>query len=302
MRTVLASLVALLAGTHIASAQKFDYGKYDDVKDVKAVEWKATAEGGVVFTTGSSETTTATGGLKASRKSGNNKLEIEGSAAYARSGLRVLDDRNGNGVIDSNDEITTVDTVTAETLNSKLRYDRYLTQLNSLYLAALASRDLPAGKESVLGGQAGYSRSLRKTATSQTTAEIGYDFSREDLVVGDALSIHSVRGFLGHKAALTEGADFDASAEVLSNLNKLTLPTGKDGSAFQDTRVNVKIALSAKIGANLAFQSSIEAHYDHRPGPLAIKNLAMDFTPEASQLDTIMKATFIYTFVGATKK
>ena len=85
MRTVFFSGALLLAASTAAHAQKFEYGKYDDVKDVKLVEWKATAEAGVVFTTGSSESTTATGGLKASRKSGNNKLELEGSAAYARS-------------------------------------------------------------------------------------------------------------------------------------------------------------------------------------------------------------------------
>jgi hypothetical protein len=302
MRIVIASLVvAAAAGT--AHAQKFEYAKYDDVKDVKAVEWKATAEAGVVFTTGSSESTTATGGLKASRKSGNNKLEIEGSAAYAKSGIRILEDRNGNGTIDDDTEITSAETLTAETLASKLRYDRFLTALNSLYVAALASRDVPAGKEFVFGGQIGYSRSLQKSEHSQTTAEIGYDFSREDLVApGDPVSIHSVRAFLGHKAALTEGTDLDMSFEVLSNLNKLTLPTGKDGSAFQDTRVNFKVAVSAKIGVNLAFQSSIEAHYDHRPSPLGVKNLAMGFSPEGSDLDTIMKATFIYTFVGGTKK
>jgi hypothetical protein len=94
----------------------------------------------------------------------------------------------------------------------------------------------------------------------------------------------------------------DASYEVLTNMNTLKLPTGKDGGPLEDTRVNLKIAISAKIGVNLAFQSSIEARYDHRPGPLAIKNLAMGFTPEAARFDTVMKATFIYTFVGATVK
>jgi len=302
MRTVIVA-AALVAGLHGTShAQKFEYGKYDEVKDVKTVEWKATAEAGVVFTTGSSESTSATGGIKASRKSGNNKLELEGSAAYAKSGLRILLDRNGNGMIDDETEIVTAETTTAETLASKLRYDRFLTDLNSLYVAALASRDTPAGKELVLGGQFGYSRSLRKTATSQTVAEIGYDFSREDLVApGNPVSIHSLRGFVGHKAAMTEGTDLDASYEVLTNMNTLKLPTGKDGGPLQDTRINVKVAISAKIGTNLAFQSSFEAKYDHRPGPLPIKNLSMDFkpVPEASELDTIFKATFIYTFVGS---
>jgi hypothetical protein len=295
------TVLALLAGARLASAQKFEYGKYDDVKDVKVTEWKATAEAGLVFTTGSSESTTASGGLKASRKTGKNKVDVEGSAAYATSGLRVLFDHNDNGMIDNESEIVTVQTTTAETLKGRLRYDRYLTELNSLYIAALASRDTPAGKEFAFGGQAGYSRSLYKSKTAQTLAEVGYDFSREDLVApGPALQIHSLRGFVGHKAAMTEGTDLDASAEVLTNLNRLDLPTGKDGGALNDTRLNFKIAVSAKIGINLAFQTSIEARYDHRPSPLAIKNLAMGFAPEAARLDTIMKASFIYTFVGAT--
>ena len=303
MRRFLASslLVVGLVSPAFAGDPKFEYGKHDDVKDVKAVEWKATAEAGLIFTTGNSESTTAQAGIKASRKSGNNKLEIEGSGAYAKAGIRVLLDRNGNGMIDDETEIVNAETVTAETLAGKLRYDRFLSELNSLFVAALASRDTPAGKDFVFGGQVGYSRSLYKTKTAQTLLEAGYDFSREDLVApGPPLSIHSLRGFIGHKATMTEGTELDASAEVLSNLNTLTLPTGKDGGPLQDTRVNVKMSISAKIGVNLAFQSSIEAKYDHRPGPLAIKNLAMGFSPEASTLDVIMKASFIYTFVGAT--
>ena len=303
MRTVLFTLALLLAARSAAHAQKFEYGKYDDIKDVKTVEWKATAEAGLVFTTGSSESLAASGGIRASRKSGNNKLDLEASAAYARTGLRFLLDRNDNGVIDDESEITTVETITAETLASKLRYDRFLSSLNSLYVAALASRDTPAGKKFVFGGQVGYSRSLYKSKTALTLAEIGYDYSREDLYgPGAKISIHSIRGFIGHKATMTEGTELDASYEVLTNMNTLTLPTDKDGGPLQDTRMTVKVGISAKIGINLAFQSSVEARYDHRPGPLAVKNLAMGFTPEAARFDTVMKATFIYTFVGAIVK
>jgi hypothetical protein len=287
----------LAAGPALAGDPKFEYGKHDELKDVKTPEWTAAAEGGLVLTTGNSETTTITGGFKASRKSGDNKLAIEASGAFAKSGIRVLDDRNGNGVIDDNSEIKTVETTTTEQLASKLRYDRFLTDFNSLFIAALAARDVPAGKDSVLGGQVGYSRRLYKSKVSETVAEIGYDFSREDLTTGDPVSIHSGRVFLGHKAAMTEGALLDASVEGLTNFNRETLPTGKDGAAFRDTRVNLKIAIQAKIGENLAFQTSIEAHFDNRPGPLAIKPLAMGFVPEASSVDTIMKASLIYTFV-----
>jgi len=301
MRPVLVVAVLVFAAAP-AAAQKFEYGKYDEVKDVKKVEWKATAEAGIIFTTGNSESTTASGGLKASRKDGKDKLTLEGGGSYAKSGLWILFDRNGNGTIDDNTEIISAETITAETLAGKLRYDRFLTELNSLFIAALASRDLPAGKAFVFGGQIGYSRSLYKSKTALTLGEFGYDYSREDLVApGPALSIHSLRAFVGHKASMTEGTDLDATAELLTNMNTLTLPTGKDGGPLQDTRLNLKLAISAKIGANLAFQTSLEAKYDHRPGPLAIKNLAMGFAPESSSLDTIMKASLIYTFVGTNK-
>ena len=39
--------------------------------------------------------------MRASRKTGQNKLSVEGSLTYARSSIRVLNDQNGNGEIDS---------------------------------------------------------------------------------------------------------------------------------------------------------------------------------------------------------
>jgi len=297
--------MVLGARTAAADDPKFEYGKHDELKDIKGVEWVAAAEAGLVLTTGNSETTTASGGLHVSRKAGDNKFTFDGSAAYAKSGLRVISDQNGNGVIDNASEIQTVSSITAETLASKLRYDRFLTDFNSIYVAGLASRDVPAGKESAFGGQVGYSRRLYKSATAETVAEIGYDFSRESPVVGPALSIDSGRLFVGHKATMTEGAQLDAALELLTNLNREHLTTTDDmgnivdGGPLKDTRVNAKVAISAKIGLNLAVQMSMELKYDNRPGPLPVKNLAMGFQPEASAFDSIMKASFIYTFVGA---
>ena len=292
-RLVLATAV-LGALPAYAGDPKFEYGKAEEVAKVKGVEKTASAEGGIVFTTGNSETTTATAGLKASRKKNDNKLAIEGSLTYAKAGVRVLNDQNGNGLIDNDSEITTEKQVTAETYAAKLRYDRFLTESNSLFLAGLVSRDRPAGKELVLGAQAGYSRQLYKTKTSEAVGEIGLDYSNENLTIGKSLKILSARAFLGYKSEMTEGTTFETSGELLSNLNEETLPTGKDGGAFKDTRFNFKASVSAKIGKNLSFQTSIEAKYDHRPGPLALKNLAMGFVPEASSLDTIMKASLIY--------
>ena len=97
---------------------------------------------------------------------------------------------------------------------------------------------------------------------------------------------------------MTEGTVLDTSLEALTNFNRETLPTGKDGGPFMDTRVNLKLAISAKIGENLAIQTSFEAHFDNRPGPLPIKDLAPGFVPEAAEVETIMKASLIYTFIN----
>jgi hypothetical protein len=110
---------------------------------------------------------------------------------------------------------------------------------------------------------------------------------------------------MGHKAVLGEGAQLDANIEVLTNLNREDLTTTDangnkvDGGPLKDTRINSKVAISARLGINLAFQTALELHYDNRPGPLPVKDLAMGFQPEASTIDTIMKVSFIYTFVGA---
>jgi hypothetical protein len=46
----------------------------------------------------------------------------------------------------------------------------------------------------------------------------------------------------------------------------------------------------------MSVQTSIEAKYDNRPAPASIEGLRMGFVPEASKLDTMMKASLIYTF------
>ena len=286
----------LASGGTVLADPKFEYGKAEEVAKVKGVEWNASAEAGITFTTGNSETTSGSAGFKAARKKAANKLAIEGSATYARAGVRVLADKNGNGLIDNSGEIVTEKQVSAESLAGKIRYDRFLTELNSLFVAGVISRDLPAGKELVLGAQLGYSRNIYKTKTANALAELGADYDNEKLTTGPSLNIISARAFVGYKAEMTPGTTFESSGELLTNLNKETLPTGADGGVGQDTRFNFKAAIVAKIGKDLAFQSSLEAKYDHRPGPLPIKNLAMGFVPEASNIDTIMKVSLLYTF------
>ena len=307
-RLVVPSILAIAASSFalasVASAQpkdpKFEYGKADDVKEVKDVEWDAVAEAGIVFTTGNSKTTTVAAGFKASRKTGKNKLAFEGSLTYAKSTVRTLAMGIDPAMPITRDDIISTSTTTAETLATKARYDRFLTEHNSLFIAALASRDLPAGKESVLGGHVGYSRQLFKNEVSEALAEVGYDYSRENLVTGPSVSIHSARGFVGYKANLSTGTTLDSAAEILTNLNKEDLVT-RDAKFGEDTRINVRAAVSAKIGRNLAIQTSFEGKYDNRPAPLVfggkpVMLIGESGALEASSFDTIFKVSLIYAF------
>lgn len=292
--------IAMLVGVGFASTAwaqnpKFEYGKSEELKDVKGVEWNASAELGVVFTTGNSETTTIAGGAKFARKAGDNKFSGEVSGAFAQTGTRVIDDQNGNGLIDNESEIRTETTTSSENLTGKLRYDRFLTTYNSLFIAAVASTDEPAGKELVVGGQAGYSRQIYKSEKHELVGEIGVDYSREKLIAGDPLSIISARGFVGYKGAFTATTALDASVEALMNLNSLDTPTGEAGTG-EDTRVNSKVGVTSKLTDSLSFSTSLDVKFDNRPAPLKIDMLAAGFIPEAAKWDTIMKATLIYSF------
>ncbi len=293
----LALATALLCSAQAHADPKFEYGKAEEVAKVKGIEYSASAEGGIVFTTGNSETTTATAGFKVARKKAQNKIAAEGTLTYAKAGVRVLSDQNGNGTIDSRSEIRTEKQVTAESMAAKLRYDRFLTEFNSLFLAGIVSRDVPGGKELVLAAQVGYSRRIYKSTTAEAVAEIGLDYANENLTAGESIRFLSGRAFVGYKAEMTPGTAFEMSGELLTNLTEETLATNPDGGIGKDTRFNFKASISSKLSKSLAFQSSLEAKYDNRPGPLNIKALAMDFHPEASKLDTIMKASLIYTFL-----
>jgi hypothetical protein len=287
----LGAIVVLHAVTAAAQPNPaFTYRKEDDVKEVDDVEWTAGAELGLVLTTGNSETTTVTGSGKLGRRVEKNKLEITASVAYARATTRGANDLDGNGTIGPT-EIVGETKITAETFEGKLRYDRYLDDRNSLYLAGLARRDRPAGKELVAGGQVGYSRVLKKTETAEAVAEAGYDLSYENVIApGDGVFIHSARLFAGFKGKASDDNAYEVSLEYLTNVAGVDTPTGHVGIAG-DNRVNGHAQWTSKVGADLSLAFTFDLHFDGAPSPLAISGVTFDpgFVPEASKFDSLFK-------------
>lgn len=295
----LAASIAIALATFApaaASAQtdpKFTFGDAKEVEAISDVDWTATAEAGAVLTTGNARTTTATASAKAARIDPDNKLAIELGLAYVRSSIFVASDANMNGTIGPG-EIDEQRITTANSWLVKARYDRFLTAFDSLYAAASASADRPAGKELVGGVQVGYSRRLVKTAHHELVGEAGYDFTYEDLVVGDGTPIHSARVFTGYTGTVNDKTGITGSVEVLANINTLEI-VPEEAGPLEDTRVNLGAALTTKLTSAISFSVSFGAKLDNRPAPRPPLGIPYDagFVPVAEKLDTITKAALI---------
>ena len=294
---VVVALVLLptaLARAQPAPAPSFEKkGDVADVKDVKAVTWTATGEAGVVSTTGNSRTTTLTASANATRKDKDNKLDLTVTGTYARATTRIAADTNGDGLIEP-DELTSQTATSAKNAAGKLRYDRYLTAQNSLYIAALAGFDDPAGKAFVGGGQIGYSRALYDSKRQQLLGEVGYDLSYIKLSAGSSTTVHSGRLFAGYQVTVRE-TQLTASVEALINGNRITYGTRSAG-AFDGTRVVGIVGATTALSTKLSLNVSFTMKYDNFPAPLpefGMTPFAPGFVPVADSLDTITKISLI---------
>src|SRR5262249_21021127 len=109
-----------------APVVKQEFAKQEEVKEVV---WKVDGQLGTLFTYGNSNVFNISGGLKASRNDGKNRLLIEALGAYGRTKLPT--DINSNGFLDNTNEIDGVWQDTVANALGRLRYDRFFTEKNS---------------------------------------------------------------------------------------------------------------------------------------------------------------------------
>ena len=142
--TVIISFAVALTSLQLArpaaaqTTPKFEFAKPEEVK---VVEWKAQAKGGVLVTTGNSRTTNGSLGASASRKEGGNKLTLDGTLAYGKS--TVFAPVFGDAMNPT--QITDLEERSVQTTNSWLvrgRYDRFFTLK---YDQNPAPRPVPSG-------------------------------------------------------------------------------------------------------------------------------------------------------------
>lgn len=269
------------------------------------VEWKAQVKAGLVSTSGNAQTTTLSAGALASRADAANKLAVEGNLTYGRSGVLVVRDANGNGQTDPG-EIARDTQTTAENWLVKARYDRFLSARQGAFVAGSVGADVPAGKTVIAGGQAGWATKLVKTPAQELVGELGYDFSYEEYERAGvkAVEIHSGRAFLGETVKLAPAVALVGSIEALANLNGESAPNAHGSgkvNAFDDLRVNGKVALTAAIRANVSLSVGFQLRWDRNPAPLpsipGAPPFAPGYLPFAKEVDTVTDAALIVTFL-----
>ena len=304
---------ASVCGVPVARAQGVSDPSFGFEKPPeKPVDWKVQAKAGGMLTTGNVQSKVVTATLDASRQSGQNKVSLNGTAAYGTS-------NNTFAPVPSAGDPTMVDglartsTTSTNEWKARGRYDRFLTPNNSAYGAGLIGANRVAGKRLYGGGQVGYSRQLVKNERHTLVAELGYDFSYESYVpvpgkTLDGVSIHSARVFAGELWSLSKDTGINVSAEALFNLNKetgaLDSSTGQPGvDAFKDTRLVAKAGLSTRLFQSLSLAVGFTWRYDQNPAPISPPALPMgltyvaNFQPFARSSDTLSEVTLIYTFL-----
>lgn len=291
----------------VASADpSFDYGKVPAKK--KGSPWAVQAKAGLILSGGNATSTSVTAGASAAYVVGKNRFQLSGDLAYARSTIYGVDDANGNGVVDPGEIIGDSQTTT-QLYDANARYDRFFGgEHNSAYVSAGVLSDVPSGKKLYGGGQIGYSRTLFKNDTFLTLAEIGYDFTYQQPVEGDGVSIHSARLFVQQDIKFNETVALRIQGEFLENLNEETAPNenGTDTvGSFHDPRINASANLTVALSKHFSLAFGFGLKYDAAPALRPAPNgpdgkplsYAAGYTPFAKKLDTLTQAALVVSFL-----
>ena len=171
----------------------------------------------------------------------------------------ALIDENGDGVL-SEEERRKTRVRTAQRAEGDLRYDRFLTDRNSLYVLGGAFTDPYAGYDSRFNGQMGYSHLLLYEAAAEDpvtslSAEVGVDAAREDYtdgVVPNRGMKYNARGGLGFVRVLTKTLAFGQDLEVFVNVQD-----PKDTRLISDTAITNELTqtMSVKLSYTMTYDT-----------------------------------------------
>jgi putative salt-induced outer membrane protein YdiY len=148
-------------------------------------------------------------------------------------------------------------TENARKLYVDTRYDRFLTDKDSLYVLGGAFHDRFAGYDIRAHEQIGYSRLLVKNESSELRAEIGADWAQEDYFENPDPNYQNViaaRLLLGLAHKFSEAVAITDTAEVYENVVDV-----------DDVRVLNTAALTSALSGKLSVKVSHALIFDNVP-------------------------------------
>lgn len=217
--------------TMITAAEASSFETDDDIA------WKANAVFSGLLVTGNAENYSFGGNGLVAHKFFDNELTFTADGAYGRA-------QNGAGDLETNTKNWT----------TRLRYDRYLSNVFTLFASTFYNQNEPSGFENRYGAAGGYSHFLIKNDASTFKYELGYDYTFEDRVGGVEANIHSARAFLQATHKFNENVYVGQDVETLFNL------TNGD-----DIRINTLTSLNVTMTQKMSLQLAYQVRFDNDP-------------------------------------
>lgn len=201
-------------------------------------EWKANGGINGIFNSGNAVNQTFGGNALVSVKKDQNQISWSGSGAYGR----------------AKDAATGLTTTNTENWQTRLRYDRYLTEVFSLYTFGNMRHDAPAGFDLSYGGAAGFAHFFYKSDMTTFKYELGFDITRQRFVTLIEEDAYSARLFLQFTHKFSQSMFIGQDVESLYNVKE-----------SDDYRINSLTSLNFSVTQKVAFQAGYAIRFDNQP-------------------------------------
>ena len=244
-------MLVLLARVAAAEESTFEGAKKPEAEATKA-EAHAAAELGGILVFGNTETMALTGQGTVSYKLRRNQLSGTFGVNWGQSKI----DADADGKLSASERETDY-VQTAGREYGTLRYDRFLTQKDSLYVLGGGFTDTFAGYDYRVNGQVGWSHAFVDIKKSALKAEIGMDVAQEDFVDGvdpAQQTVVSARAQVGWRYNFNDHVSFEDTVEAYESVLD-----------FTDVRINNTAAVSATLTNRLALKLSHQLAFDNVP-------------------------------------
>lgn len=218
----------------------------DDTTELKVT-------GGGLFTGGNSESLAVTTSTRFRLRRGRHQLGAAVAANYGEAASEDVEERR----------------TTVENAQGKVRYDRFVAERLSLFLAESALRDRFQGLALRLNVDPGVAHYFLVDPKHRFWGEFGYDLQydfRSDAAVQGALVdgtvlartklVHAGRLFAGYENNLSETFAFDLGVEYLQSLTEQ-----------RRFRLAGSAGVTSRIAGNFSVATTFDLRYDHAPLP-----------------------------------